>query len=125
MPTAFRINSPVVEQTFYNGLMRAALTLLLPLVCLAPAGAQTPPSSDARNDRPARQDQRVEHIRHQDAGSRIDEVRIGGETRSITVQPKGNAPAYEVGPESINRNPASADRERGAGGSGGWKIGNF
>jgi len=52
-------------------------------------------------------------------------LRVGGETKSITVKPKGDAPAYDVGPESNNRNPASADRERGAGGSGGWKIRGF
>lgn len=104
--------------------MRAAYLLLSPLVCLATATAQTPPPP-AKEAPAARQEQRIEHIRHQDAGSRIDEVRIGGETRNITVQPKGNAPAYEIVPEGSNRNPASTDRERGAGGSGGWKIGNF
>ena len=42
--------------------------------------------------------QRVDHIRVEDAGSRVDEVRAGGETKSITVQPKANVPPYSVQP---------------------------
>ena len=33
----------------------------------------------------------------------IDELRIGGETKSINVQPKGGMPAYQVGPVSGER----------------------
>lgn len=107
--------------------MRAAHLSLL-LVCLASglAQAQTAAPAPAEPaDKASRPEPRVESIRHEDAGSRIDELRVGGETKSITVKPKGDAPAYEVGPESNNRNPAAADRERGAGGSGGWKIKSF
>ena len=68
-------------------------------------------------------EQKIERIRHEDAGSRIDELRVGGETKHITVSPKGSAPAYEVPPESNNRNPAGTERERS--GSGGWKILGF
>jgi len=67
----------------------------------------------------------LNQIRHEDAGSRIDELRVGGETRSITVQPKGGAPAYDITPDSTNRNPATADRDRNSSGSGGWKIKSF
>ncbi|HCY16323.1 MAG: hypothetical protein A2Z93_08355 [Curvibacter sp. GWA2_64_110] len=107
--------------------MRAAHLPLL-LVCLAAglAQAQTAAPAPAEPaDKAGRPEPRVETIRHEDTGSRIDELRVGGETKSITVKPKGDAPAYEVGPESNNRNPAAADRERGAGGSGGWKIKSF
>jgi hypothetical protein len=40
----------------------------------------------------------IQRIRTEDAGSRIDELRVGGETQSITVQPKTGAdmPAYEI-----------------------------
>jgi hypothetical protein len=62
-------------------------------------------------------------IRHEDAGSRIDELRVGGETKSITVKPKGDAPAYEVAPETNNRNPAGTDRDRS--GKGGWNLLKF
>ena len=42
--------------------------------------------------------QLIERIQVEGASTRIDEVRVGGETRSITVQPKGGLPAYEVQP---------------------------
>lgn len=33
----------------------------------------------------------------EDGGSRVDELRVGGQTQSINVQPKGSdMPAYEV-----------------------------
>ena len=44
-------------------------------------------------------EQRVEQIRVEDGGSRVDELRKGGRTQSITVQPKvGDMPAYQVLP---------------------------
>ena len=45
-----------------------------------------------------RHNQRVERIVVEDAGSRVDELRVGGQTQSITVQPKTGTPmpAYEV-----------------------------
>ncbi len=73
-----------------------------------------------------RTDQRIERIQIEDAGSRIDELRVGGETRSITVTPKGGMPAYEVVPASANRAPVS-DRNSSAasGGTRVWKILGF
>lgn len=89
--------------------MRAVhLSLLLALACgpvlaqtsgqNAPAGApkqgealSTPESLSGRTN------QRTERIQIEDAGSRVDEVRVGGQTQSISVQPKtGNMPSYEV-----------------------------
>ena len=58
-----------------------------------------------QESKPSRQDQRIEHIRVEDEGSRIDELRVGGQTQSITVQPKlGNMPEYEVQPSDGVRN---------------------
>lgn len=49
--------------------------------------------------------QRIQRIVVEDAGSRVDELRVGGQTKSITVQPKtGNAlPPYEVRPSDGTR----------------------
>ena len=47
-------------------------------------------------------EQRTERILVEDSGNRIDELRVGGETRSILVQPKGGMPAYEVQPATAN-----------------------
>ncbi|BEU95552.1 hypothetical protein ACDW_12570 [Acidovorax sp. DW039] len=44
-----------------------------------------------------RANQRTERIRVEDGGSRVDELRVGGQTQSINVQPKNSdMPAYEV-----------------------------
>ncbi len=114
---------------------RLFILFLLP-ACLgttAPAWAQTPPASDkaapAADAAPAARqtDRRIEHIQHEDRSTRIDELRVGGETQSITVQPKGGMPAYEVIPATGNRGPAVAERGN-SGASGGtrvWKILGF
>ena len=94
--------------------MRATLVFTL---CLAAAGAAwaqsaTPlrEASAAGKMATAPVEQRTERIRVEDAGSRIDELRVGGETKSIVVQPKGGMPAYQVQPGSGERS---------------WKIANF
>ena len=91
--------------------LRAALATLA-FAAAAGASAQTPapvqpapatPSGATvtRDELPLdRRTQRVEHIRTEDAGSRVDEVRAGGETKSITVQPKGQG---EAGPGAPGR----------------------
>ncbi|RRD58481.1 hypothetical protein EII20_02450 [Comamonadaceae bacterium OH2545_COT-014] len=108
--------------------------LLIGLLAASPALlAQTPsPASpaasgavpDAGRDTPLhdRKTQRVEHIRVEDAGSRVDELRTGGETRRITVQPKAGVPAYSVQPAG-----SGAPREAGPGAAGQrtWKVLDF
>ncbi|MFZ2737503.1 MAG: hypothetical protein WBI20_01760 [Burkholderiaceae bacterium] len=109
--------------------MRAPKSLLpllfsLTVVLISPwVQAQTP----AGNTSPPAQgiERSTEHIRVEDSGARIDEVRVGGETRSITVQPKGNMPAYEVLPNQAARGPAVLERESGSSGSRVWKILGF
>ena len=65
--------------------------------------------------------QRIEHLHVEDAGSRIDEQRYGGETRSINVQPKTDVPPYQVQPTDPR------NREAGPGRTGPrtWKILDF
>jgi hypothetical protein len=46
---------------------------------------------------------RTERIQVEDDSARIDELRIGGETRSISVTPKGGMPAYNVAPKTGER----------------------
>ncbi len=91
--------------------MRSALLLTLSLLgsslCSAQAPAPVPsPSNLTQTSAPATEgaiEKRTERILIEDAGSRIDELRIGGETKSITVQPKGTMPAYDVQPVSGER----------------------
>lgn len=47
--------------------------------------------------------QLIERIHVEGGATQIDEVRVGGETRSITVQPKGGFPAYDVQPATGTR----------------------
>jgi hypothetical protein len=106
---------PRRHQWFYNLNMRATLLLSSALslflsgagICLAqpatpaPATATLPKASASSATGVV--EKRTERIRIEDAGSRIDEVRVGGETKSIDVQPKGGMPAYQVQPGSGER----------------------
>lgn len=91
--------------------MRSALLLTLSLLgtslCSAQAPAPEPsPSKLTQTSAPASDgavEKRTERIQIEDAGSRINELRVGGETKSITVQPKGTMPAYNVQPVSGER----------------------
>jgi hypothetical protein len=64
------------------------------------ATPEAPASAIVQPDNRAKPQPRVEHIQVEDSGARIDEVRVGGETQSITVQPKNNMPAYQVAPKT-------------------------
>lgn len=80
---------------------------------MAQTAAASPPTvaaSGAPARAQGRPEQAIQRIRTEDAGTRIDELRVGGETQSITVQPKTgqNTPPYEVKPaESAKGNPPS------------------
>lgn len=88
--------------------MRARTIFLSVRTCILLAGlqaahsmAQTAPGVRLPDEAAATApgpNERIERIRHEDAGSRIDELRVGGQTRSITVQPKNGAPGYDVAP---------------------------
>jgi len=80
--------------------MRATLLFTLSLACAGSAWAQAAlPVPAAR----APLEQRTERIHIEDAGARIEELRVGGETRAIEVQPKGGMPAYQIAPASGER----------------------
>ncbi|MDD2918359.1 hypothetical protein [Rhodoferax sp.] len=91
--------------------MRSTYTVLPLLLACGLAWSQTPiattPASPAsatvQPDTPSKAQPRVEHIQVEDSGARIDEVRVGGETQSISVQPKNNMPAYQVAPKTGER----------------------
>ncbi|MBT9440636.1 MAG: hypothetical protein IV087_02080 [Acidovorax sp.] len=89
--------------------MRALYLLLLLGIASGTALAQNPSQNapqDTTDKREAlsnqeqsagRTNQRTERIQVEDAGSRVDELRVGGQTQTISVQPKtGNMPGYEV-----------------------------
>lgn len=85
----------------------------------APLVQAPPPASRA--------DQRIETIVHEDAGSRIEERRYGGQTERITVQPKGGMPAYQLDPANLYRTRPDTVRGgmTGAGGQRSWSVISF
>ncbi|WP_041676208.1 hypothetical protein [Ramlibacter tataouinensis] len=116
------------------------LLLLLPLLLAAtaataqapaPAGPQPAPTSaralQESEQLEGRRNQKIERIRHEDAGSRIDEVRYGGQTQSIVVQPKADVPEYEVQAAPLSRTRPADSREglSSAGGQRFWNVLRF
>lgn len=112
--------------------MRAAPLLALLLVAAASqAQAQAPTPAATRDAAQPRAEaapgKRIERLRTEDAGSRVDEVRYGGETQSITVQTKSGLPEYEIVPANGARNRPQGERDAAAGSSGQrvWKLFDF
>jgi len=101
------MHSTPPSRPFFARSLTSVLTLCL-LLCGA-AQAQTvaspPPAPAASAPASARQvpEQTTRHIVVEDASTRIDEVRVGSETKSITVKPKDGMPAYDVAPASGER----------------------
>ena len=100
---------------------------LLAALAFSAVLAQTPaPLPAATAGAPAAGGERsIERIRIEDAGSRIDELRVGGETQQITVQPKTAVPAYEVKPAEGARGNAPASGTSDTNGSRVWNIFKF
>jgi hypothetical protein len=93
-------------------LSASAQTTALPPPVQAPADVRAPLSAEPR----------VERITHEDGLSRIDELRVGGQTRSIDVQPKNGAPAYQVAPQQAHESPGPRS---GTAGKSSWRVLNF
>lgn len=107
---------------------------MLALACAAPSlavFAQNPqppapvPAQDQQQDpdkAAGRQNQKIERIHVEDSGATIDELRVGGQTRDITVKPKNSAPAYQVMPnaEDRGRSQGQSDSSASDGGSRVW-----
>ena len=119
----------------YNVRMKTALRPLfvaafaaLPLAAAlaqAPAAAPSAATATSADKKPARADKKIEHIRTEDAGTRIDELRVGGETEKITVQPKTGGPAYEVMPPDSARGGPPASTSNDTNGSRVWNVLKF
>jgi hypothetical protein len=93
--------------------MRPMMTLLLALL---PATVLAQAQIEREGTLDPRQNQKIEFIHIEDAGNRIDEVRVGGQTRVVTVQPKtGDMPAYEVPGNDMARNRPADTREGSTG----------
>lgn len=58
-----------------------------------------------------RRNQKIERMRIEDDGARIDELRVGGQSQSIVVQPKANLPEYEFQPTDLSRSRPADNRD--------------
>lgn len=71
---------------------------------------------------------KLERIVVEDAGSRVEESRVGGVTRQIEVQPKVGGPAYQIQPSQV-QGPATSASERtgqpGGAGRSSWRVLSF
>lgn len=95
-------------------------------------GATTPPSTTIRNGSETetivpgdRYSQQVERIEVRDKGATIHELRVGGQTQSITVQPNAPVPSYNVQPADALGEAPARDRGPGATGPRTWKLFGF
>ena len=94
----------------------------------SPARLAPPVRAEAAPDapiKPGRGDPIIERIRTEDAGSRIDELRVGGETKQISVQPKTTVPAYEVKPAEGARGTPPPTISNDTNGSRVWNFFKF
>lgn len=112
----------------YNAPMRpAAIFLHALLLAAGAASAQPAPRAPVQRDGQAALpgDQRIERIRVEDDAAVIDELRVGGQTQSIAVQPKGAAPGYEITPDGGPRGAGKRDERTGETGQRVWNVLKF
>lgn len=112
-----------------------AALLALPLATACFAQVEAPGAVPAQVVKPeeitpaptSRPDKAIQRIRTEDAGTRIDEIRVGGETQSITVQPKTgiNMPAYEVKPSDATKGSAPSPSTSDTNGARVWNVLKF
>lgn len=107
-------------------------TLLLPALLGAllalPAGAQTvAPAADApRSPAATAPGDRIERITNEDALTKIQELRVGGQTQSIDVEPKNGAPAYQIAPQPAGALPGeTGGKPTGNAGRSSWRVLSF
>ena len=92
--------------------MRAHCLVLLSLFAWTAASAQGIAAPVQREEQAEpRRNQKIERIHVEDSGASIDELRVGGQTRSITVQPKANVPEYEFQPTDLSRSRPADKRD--------------
>ena len=110
---------------FSIAVLASAVAWAQPSSEAAPAAAPAPAGQPQQDNSaaPSRQNQRIERIREEDAGSRVDELRVGGQTQSINVQPKvGNMPSYEVKPGNAARDGVNQNGNDGTNGRRVWTL---
>jgi hypothetical protein len=104
--------------------MHPRFLLLAPLLACTALAAQTPAPAPSTAPADGRKNQRIERIHVEDGGTVIDELRYGGQTQSITVQPKADVPEYEIQPTDLARS-RPADHRDGLSSATGQRVWNL
>ncbi len=107
-----------VAPSLFTPWCRTALGATVAALLASHAWAQAPA---ATQEPVTTLEQKTERITHEDAGSRIEELRVGGQTRSIEVHTNTNVPGYRVEPIDPSR---AQDGKTGSGPSS-WRVLNF
>lgn len=111
--------------TFFPASPTRPARLALGLCCLMAATSVFAQDAEPNNA----PNQRIQRITHEDAGSRVDEVRVGGITRQIEVQTKSGLPAYQIQPTTNTQGTVTSAGERsgsqGSAGRASWRLLNF
>jgi hypothetical protein len=117
-PRTPALRAPRSAQAWALALSAAGLTMGLPA-----ALAQVPPPPVAAEVPAATRtpEPTTQRIVHHDAGSRIEELRVGGQTRSIEVETNSRVPGYRVQPID----PAQAPGKGSGAGQSSWRVLNF
>ncbi len=95
--------------------------MLAALWSAGPVFAQAASGSALEREPVRTLEQKTERIVHHDAGSRIEELRVGGQTRSIEVQTNSRVPGYQVQPID----PARSLDDKGSTGKSSWRVLKF
>lgn len=112
--------APVVYERVVSGGVGSSAGAAPEAASAADAGSAATPTAGARTP--------AVRISHQDAGSRVDELRVRGQTQEITVTPAGQLPTYEVQPGSSQRYQSHQMGRHASDGTNGprrWKLGEF
>lgn len=84
----------------------------LPVAAFAsapPEGAEASSPISTSQSAGDRHNQRIERIHFADHNAQVDELRVGGQTQSISVRPQNRLPAYEVAPADAGRSRHAGD----------------
>jgi hypothetical protein len=109
------MNAPLVRAVF------ASLVVLAPVAASAVEAEEVPVSG--RQSEP-----KIQRLVTEDDATRIEELRVRGQTQSITVTPKKGAiqKPYEILPANDGRDMSyNGQATRGAAGKSVWRVLNF
>ena len=112
---------PALTSIHFHQLLVSGLLWVAGAAC-----AQVGPSNSAVPVLNSGVEQQFERIVHEDGGSRIQETRLGGTTKSIQVESKLGGQPYEVVPaDASHRIEPGWNNAKDSVGKAQWRIGNF